>query len=169
MSARTSLHAYYIICTDWTRNCVWMCFLPHIRRLLPFYVLCVCVLHLSQCPFLPFIHAILVLYNCVCMSLHVLLCVVCMVCSVVTFEWLSHVLWCHKYYCTGLVWFSRNFVILENYLTPSSLPHSTHLLNLFAPSPSGWQHCSSSCRSQRPQGPTARAVWELWSRRPAQE
>ena len=108
-------------------------------------MMCVCVFALYTVFFSPsFIHAILVLYNCVCMSLHVLLCVVCMPCSVMAFEWSSHVLWCHEYYCTGSVWFSRNFIILENSFTLSSLPHSTHLMNLLyalSPSMAALQFC----------------------------
>ena len=39
----------------------------------------------------------------------------------------------------------------------------------FAPSPSGGLDCTSGCSSQWPQAPSARAVWDLWGRLPAQE
>ena len=115
--------------------------------------------------------AILVLYNCLYMSLHNLLCVVCMPCSVMAFEWLSHMLWCHTYYCAGSVWFSRNFVLFGvfSYSLIYTTQHTFDVPFLFAPSPSGWQHCSSACSSQRPQGPSARAVWDLCGRHSAQE
>ena len=38
-----------------------------------------------------------------------------------------------------------------------------------APSPSGWLDCRSACCSIWPWGPSARAVWDLWGRLPAQE
>ena len=37
------------------------------------------------------------------------------------------------------------------------------------PFPSGWLDCRSACCSIWPWGPSARAVWDLWCRLPAQE
>ena len=42
--------------------------------------------------------------------------------------WLSHVLWCHEYYCTDSVWFSRNFCTFWRMLFLPHLCHSTHLI-----------------------------------------
>ena len=154
-----------------SKLCVWMCFF-HIYVNCFSFMSCVCVcacFSLYTVFFSPsFIHAISVHCNCVCMSLHVLLFVVCMPCSVMAFEWLSHVLWCHAYYCTGSVWFSRNFVLFGEFSYSLIYTLQYTFDERFAPSPSEWQHCSSSCSLQWPQGPSARAVWDLWGRLPAQ-
>ena len=119
-----------IIRTVGTRSSVFGCTFSHIYVDYFSYVLCVCFALSTVFFTSSFIQTILVLYNCVCMSLHVLLCVVCMPCSVMTFEWLSHVLWCHKYTALAQCGSVGALYLLEDSLTPSSLPCSTHLMYL---------------------------------------
>ena len=55
------------------------------------------------------------------------------------------------------------------------VPHSTHTSSVgcvtihYCTLPSGWLDCRSACCSIWPWGPSARAVWHLWGRLPAQE
>ena len=46
-----------------SKLCVWMCFLPHIRRLLLFYVLCVCVFCTLHSVLFSFIFTVLITSN----------------------------------------------------------------------------------------------------------
>ena len=61
-------------------------------------------------------------------------------------------------------WLSKHFVP-QSVHPPSVGCVTIHYCTL----PSGWLDCRSACCSIWPWGPSARAVWDLWGRLPAQE